>query len=123
MSIIVDLIPVITGSEPGQLLDMMLGHSAAAISDWIDACTPVIIDGGEAVSPGGFAGYRATAESPPAATIVMAPFRVVHLAAERVTVCLERVQQDTCGHSGRADDPLYVIRPVLLTRTTLSTAR
>ena len=46
---------------------------------------------------------------------------VVHLAAEKLTLCRQRVQQDTTGHRGRAGDPLYRIRRTLLTRLDLLT--
>ena len=72
----------------------------------------------------GFAGYRtATASALPDARAVMDPFHVVHLAAEKVTVCRQRVQQATRGHRGRSGDPLFGIRRILLTRTELLTAK
>ena len=43
---------------------------------------------------------------------VMDPFHVAHLAAEKLTVCRQRVQQDTCGYRGRTG-----------TRSTASVAR
>ena len=46
---------------------------------------------------------------------------MVHLAADKLTVCRQRIQQDTCGHRGRSGDPLYGIRRLLLTRTELLT--
>jgi len=70
----------------------------------------------------GFAGYHtAAARAVPAARTVMDPFHVVHLAAEKLTLCRQRVQQDTTGHRGRAGDPLYRIRRTLLTRQDLLT--
>lgn len=44
-----------------------------------------------------------------------------HLAADKLTACSQRVQQDTCGHRGRTGDALYGIRRILLTRTDLLT--
>lgn len=70
----------------------------------------------------GFAGYRtATADALPTARAVMDPFHVVHLAADKLTLCRQRIQQDICGHRGRTGDPLYGIRRILLTRTELLT--
>lgn len=51
----------------------------------------------------------------------MDPFHIVHLAAEKLTVCRQRVQQVTLGHRGRSGDPLCSIKPALLTRETLRT--
>ncbi len=57
----------------------------------------------------------------PQARTVMDPFHVVHLAAEKLTVCRQRIQQVTLGHRGRSGDPLYGIKRVLLTRKVLRT--
>lgn len=70
----------------------------------------------------GAAGYHsAAAKAVPAARTVMDPFPVVHLAADKLTGCRQRVQQATTGHRGRAGDPLYKIRRALLTRQDLLT--
>lgn len=45
----------------------------------------------------------------------------MHLAAEKLTVCRQRVQQETLGHRGRSGDPLYGIKRVLLTHKVLRT--
>src|SRR5699024_3471367 len=124
VSIIVDLTPVIDGDGPARLLDMVPGRSAAVMSNWLDARDPEFREAVEVISLDGFAGYhRAAAESLPAATTVMDPFHVVHLAAQKLTACRQRIQQATCGHRGRSGEPLYGVRRVLLTRTTLLTGR
>ena len=65
----------------------------------------------------GFAGYHtAAAKAVPEARTVMDPFHVVHLAADKLTVCRQRIQQATTGHRGRTGDPLYGIRRPLRTR-------
>ena len=51
----------------------------------------------------------------------MDPFHVVHLAADKLTVCRQRIQQATTGHRGRTGDPLYGIRRILRTRAELLT--
>lgn len=75
------------------------------------------------VTMDGFTGYRtATTESLDKARAVMDPFHVVHPAAEKLTpLCSQRVQQDTGGYRGRSGNPLYGIRPTLLTRIGLLT--
>ena len=68
----------------------------------------------------GIAGYHsAAANAVPEARTVMDPFHVVHLAAEKLTLCRQRVQQETTGHRGRSGDPLYGIRRTLNTRASL----
>lgn len=70
----------------------------------------------------GFAGYHsAAAKAMPEARTVMDPFHVVHLAADKLTVCRQRIQQATTGHRGRTGDPLYGIRRTLNTRAELLT--
>jgi transposase len=51
----------------------------------------------------------------------MDPFHVAALAGDALDRCRQRVQQDTCGHRGRAADPLYGIRRVLRTGADLLT--
>lgn len=53
----------------------------------------------------------------------MDPFHVVHLAAEKLTGCRQRLQRETTGRRGRKDDPLYKHRRALLTRTNFLTDR
>ncbi len=63
------------------------------------------------VAMDGFTGYKtATSEELPKARVVMDPFHVVHLAAGKLDLCRQRVQQQVCGHRGRKNDPLYKIR-------------
>lgn len=71
----------------------------------------------------GFTGDKTAAEEVPAATAVMDPFHVVALAGEKIDQSRQRVQQATLGHRGRAGDPLYGIRRILLTGASLLTSR
>ena len=122
VTVIVDLTPVIDGTGPARLLDMVPGRSAAAISGWLRDRDQAFRDRVKVVSMDGFAGYHTAAKDVlPQARTVMDPFHVVHLAAEKLTVCPQRVQQVTLGHRGRSGDPLYGIKRVLLTRDTLRT--
>ena len=122
VTVLVDLTPIVDGTGPARLLDMVAGRSKAALKDWLDARDPAFRDRIRVVTMDGFTGYRtATAESLDKARAVMDPFHVVHLAAEKLTLCRQRVQQDTCGHRGRSGDPLYGIRRTLLTRIGLLT--
>ena len=68
----------------------------------------------------GFGGYKSAAtEVLPVATPVMDPFHVVALAGTKLDLCRQRIQQQTCGHRGRAGDPLYRVRRTLRTRLPL----
>src|SRR5690625_4703662 len=72
----------------------------------------------------GFSGFKtATAEELPDAVAVMDPFHVVRLAGDALDECRRRIQQDTCGHRGRKDDPLYAARRTLHTGTDLLTEK
>ena len=51
----------------------------------------------------------------------MDPFHVVRLAGDALDRCRRRVQQDTHGHRGRKDDPLYRARRTLNTGAELLT--
>ncbi|MGW4482192.1 ISL3 family transposase [Rhodococcus triatomae] len=122
VTVIVDLTPVIDGTGPARLLDMVPGRSKAALAEWLGKRDNNFRSRVRVVTMDGFAGYRtATAEALPAARAVMDPFHVVHLAAEKLTMCRQRIQQATRGHRGRVGDPLYGIRRILLTRTDLLT--
>lgn len=122
VTVIVDLTPVIDGTGPARLLDLVAGRESAVLKSWLDKQEKNFRSRVKVVSMDGFAGYRtATAEALPAARAVMDPFHVVHLAADKLTLCRQRIQQDTCGHRGRAGDPLFGIRRIVLTRTDLLT--
>jgi len=70
----------------------------------------------------GFTGFKtATTEELPAAVAVMDPFHVVRLAGDALDRCRRRIQQDTHGHRGRTNDPLYRARRTLHTGADLLT--
>ena len=46
----------------------------------------------------------------------MDSFHVVHLAADKLTGCQQRLQCETTGRRGRKVDPLYKHRRTLLAR-------
>lgn len=72
----------------------------------------------------GFSGFKsAAAEELPDAVAVMDPFHVVRLAGDALDDCRRRVQQATCGHRGRAGDPLYKARLTLHTGDGLLTEK
>lgn len=122
VTVLIDLTPVIDGTGPARLLDMIPGRSKQVLKTWMAARDQAFRDRVKVVAMDGFTGYKsATAEELPAARIVMDPFHVVRLAGEKLDRCRTRIQQDTCGHRGRKNDPLYKIRRILHTRTELLT--
>ena len=124
VTVIVDLTPNVDGTGPARLLDMVPGRSAEVLRRWLASREKSFRDRVKVVAMDGFAGHHtATTEQLPKARKVMDPFHVVHLAADKLTLTRQRIQQDTCGHRGRSGDPLYGVRRILLTRMGLLTDR
>jgi transposase len=100
---------IVDVGTPSQLLDVVEGRTAATASAWIDA-RPEAWRAGVAWATLDLSGpYRkAFDDSLPDATQVADPFHVVKLDE-----CRRRVQNDTLGHRGRRDDPLYKGRRLL----------
>ena len=122
VTVLIDLTPVIDGTGPARLLDMIGGRSKQVLKQWMADRSSQFRDRVTTVAMDGFTGYKtATSEELPKARVVMDPFHVVHLAAAKLDLCRQRVQQATCGHRGRKGDPLYKIRRILHTRTDLLT--
>ncbi len=122
VTVIIDLTPTRDGTGSARLLDMLEGRSKQVFKSWLAARPHGWRDGIEVVAMDGFTGYKTAAvEELHHATAVMDPFHVVRLAGEALTRCRQRVQQDTCGHRGRAGDPLYRARRTLLTGVDLLT--
>ena len=121
---IVDLTPALDGTGRARLLDLVPGRSATAFKDWLATQSQVFWDRVEVVAMDGFSGYKTAAtDQLREATPVMDPFRVVALAGTKIDLCRQRIQQQTCGHRGRAGDPLYGVRRILRTRLPLLSAR
>jgi transposase len=122
--VIIDLTGVRDGTGPARLLDMVTGRSKQAFKAWLAARPEAWRQRLEVVAMDGFTGFKtATTEELPDAVAVMDPFHVVRLAGEALDLCRRRVQQDTCGHRGRAGDPLYTARRTLHTGADLLTDR
>ena len=124
VTVIIDLTPVLDGTGRARLLDLAPGRSAAAFKTWLAQHSSAFRDQVEVVAMDGFTGYKtAAAEQLPEATPVMDPFHVVALAGDKLDLCRQRIQQQTCGHRGRSGDPLYGVRRILRTRLPLLSAR
>lgn len=124
VTVLVDITPVVDDTGPSRLLDMVPGRSAAVLSTWLGEREQDFRDRVEVVTMDGFAGYAtATKQVLPHAQAVMDPFHVVHLAADKLTVCRQRLQRMTTGRRGKKNDPLYKDRKTLLTRVDFLTDR
>jgi transposase len=124
VTVIIDLTPVLEGTGRARLLDLVPGRSAAALKSWLADQSRQFRDQVQVVAMDGFGGYKtAASEVLPDATAVMDPFHVVALAGAKLDLCRQRVQQQTCGHRGRAGDPLYRVRRTLRTRYPLLSSR
>jgi len=122
VTVIIDLTPIRDGSGPSRLLDMVEGRSKKVFATWLQARPQQWRDGVEVVAMDGFTGFKsAAADELPDAVPVMDPFHVIRLAGEALDSCRRRVQQQTCGHRGRAGDPLYSARLTLHTGADLLT--
>jgi transposase len=102
--------------SPGhsQLLDVVAGRSAAGPSAWLEARPDTwrkAIRWGVLDLSGP---YRKTFDDTLAhVTQVADPFHLVKLANTKLDECRRRVQNETVGHRGRKDDPLYRARRLL----------
>jgi transposase len=122
VTVIIDLTAVREGIGPARLLDMVEGRSKQAFKTWLSERPMSWRDTVEVVAMDGFTGFKtATTEELPDAVEVMDPFHVVRLAGDALDQCRRRVQQDTRGHRGRTNDPLYRARRTLHTGADLLT--
>lgn len=100
--------------EHAQLLDIVPGRSGDGPKRWLE-------EKGETWRSGVHVGtldlsgpYRAVFDQQlPHATQVADPFHVVKVANTKLDECRRRVQNETLGHRGRKDDPLYRCRRLL----------
>ncbi|WP_345572203.1 transposase, partial [Streptomyces plumbiresistens] len=75
VTVLIDLTPVIDGTGPARLLDMIGGRSKHVLKQWMAARDQQFRDRIKVVAMDGFTGYKsATAEELPAARVVMDPF-------------------------------------------------
>jgi transposase len=109
---IVDVRPA--HGRPPRLLDVVAGRSGTALSSWVLDQPAHWRAGIEVAALDPFRGYAtALRTSLPAATRVLDCFHVTRLGFAAVDDVRRRVQQDSTGHRGRRDDPLWRIRRVL----------
>jgi transposase len=102
----------------------VLGRSAKALCDWVSDREPSWRDRIEVAALDPFRGYAtALHTSLPDAVRVLDAFHVTRLGFAAVDDVRRRVQQDSLGHRGRKDDPLFRVRRLLRRRADRLTDR
>jgi transposase len=95
----------------GQLLDVVAGRDASGPCRWLAARDQAWRDAIEWGTLDLSASYRAVFDTMLPQTVQVAdPFHVVKLANTALDECRRRVQNETLGHRGRRDDPLWRAR-------------
>ncbi|MEO7376605.1 MAG: ISL3 family transposase [Nakamurella sp.] len=107
----------LTPGRPARLLDVVQGRSGTVLGGWLGERDQTWRDQIHTASLDPFRGYAtALATHLPDAVRVLDPFHVVKLGLTCVDDVRRRVQQETTGHRGRVDDPLYRRRRLLRRR-------
>jgi hypothetical protein len=95
----------------GQLLDVVPGRDSVEPCRWLAARDPAWLAAIEWATLDLSASYRTVFDTMlPDAVQVADPFHVVKLANTALDECRRRVQNETLGHRGRRDDPLWRAR-------------
>jgi transposase len=98
------------------LIDMVEGNTAADLRRWTKNADPGWIAGIKVVATDLAESFRAgLSPTLDHATRVADPFHVVRVGNRCLDKVRRRVQNETLGHRGHKDDPLYRIRKLLLT--------
>jgi transposase len=101
--------------DTARLLDIVEGRSAAAAGKWLAAQDNAWRGEITVAALDAFRGYNnALVANLPNATVVMDHFHAIALANRALDKVRRRVQNDTLGHRGRKEDPLYRIRRIAL---------
>ena len=110
----VDLTRDQDGCLHARLLDAVVGRSGTAYKTWLQNQPDGFTADVEQAALDPFRGYaNAIRDELPDAVAVLDAFHVVRLATQVVDEVRRRVQQDTLGHRGHKNDPLYQIRGLL----------
>jgi len=110
----VDLTRDQAGRVRARLLDVVPGRSGTACSRWLAAQPDGFTAAVEHAALDPFRGYaNAIRDELPDAVAVLDAFHVVKLGTAVLDEVRRRVQQNTLGHRGHKDDPLYKIRGLL----------
>lgn len=96
------------------LLDIVVGRSGSVVQRWVADQPGPWRDAVVTASLDPFRGYATALRTAlPGAVRVLDAFHVVRLGFAALDEVRRRVQQDSLGHRGRREDPLYRIRRVL----------
>jgi transposase len=107
----------LTAGRPARLLDVVQGRSGTVLGAWLKAQDTSWRQQIRTASLDPFRGYAtALAAQLPDAVRVLDPFHVVKLGLTCVDVVRRRVQQETLGHRGHTQDPLFRRRRLLRRR-------
>jgi transposase len=107
----------LTPGRPARLLDVVQGGSGTVLAGWLGSRDEDFRGQIVTASLDPFRGYAtALATQLPQAVRVLDPFHVVELALTCVDEVRRRTQQDTVGHRGHAQDPLFRTRRLLRRR-------
>jgi transposase len=99
-----------------RLLDVIDGRAGSAVTRWLSARDHGWLAAVERVALDPYRGYyNALVGGLDAPEVVVDAFHIVRLGNVMVDEVRRRVQQDTLGHRGYINDPLYGIRRLLLT--------
>jgi transposase len=114
VTIMVDLTRDQDGCLHARLLDAVAGRSGTAYKSWLQNQPKGFTAGVEQAALDPFRGYaNAIRDELGDAVAVLDAFHVVRLGTQVVDEVRRRVQQDTLGHRGHKDDPLYQVRGLL----------
>ena len=98
----------------GRLLDVVAGRSAAEPCRWLAARGEEWLKGIAWATLDLSGPYRSVFDTMlPDAVQIADPFHLVKLANSKLDECRRRVQNETLGHRGHKDDPLYRCRRLL----------
>ena len=99
----------------GKLLDVIRGRTAAASTEWLQQQPEEWLEGIRWAALDLSGPYRSAYDTAlPHAGQVADPFHVVRLANNALDDVRRRVQNETLGHRGRKQDPLYRARKLLV---------
>ena len=105
---------IVDVNRPARLLDLVEGRSSTAPSEWLRARPAAWREAIRWATLDLSGPYRKTfTDTLPGATQVADPFHVIKVANSKLDECRRRVQNETCGHRGRKNDPLYQSRRLL----------
>jgi len=111
----------------GRLLDVVEGRTAAAVRQWLDDRDPAWLADIHEVTIDPYAGYKTAVAGHDGrlrhAWLIADHFHLIRLGNACVDQVRRRVQRDLTGHRGRATDPLYRVRRLLVRAADRLTAR